>query len=160
MTRKLPLMALVVLGLVLQMHARTGVAETIQGIAEAAESGNPEAQFELAKTYSASKHRGDKKKALTLFIKSANQGHSGAAFHVGVMFEQGLGEKGNMKKAIKRYFDAAESGNVEAMHTLAKKYAEGSSSLGRDPKKARKWREKAVAAWREKKSQRSGLNRH
>lgn len=117
------------------------------GLVKKAERGDADAQYRLAKHYSASRDSRDKKLALDLFEQSANQGHPRAAFHAGVMYEQGRGTKKNVKKALKRYAEAADAGNAEAMFTLAKKYEEGASGLKKDRNKAKKWYEKAISKW-------------
>jgi hypothetical protein len=123
------------------------VAAPPPGLVKAAERGDAEAQFRLGKHYSASKNSRDKKLSLDLFERSADQGHPRAAFHAGVMYEQGRGTKKNMKKALKRYAEAADAGNADAMFTLAKKYEEGAPGLKKDPTKAKQWYEKAVSKW-------------
>ncbi len=117
------------------------------GLVQAAERGDADAQYRLAKHYSASKDFRDKKLVLDLFERSADQGHHQAAFHAGVRYEQGRGHKKSMKKAMKRYTEAADAGNADAMFTLAKKYEEGAPGLKKDPIKAKKWYEKAILKW-------------
>jgi TPR repeat protein len=117
------------------------------GLVKAAERGDADAQYRLAKHYGASKDSREKKLALNLFERSADQGHPRAAFHAGVMYEQGRGHKKNVKKAMERYEEAANAGNAEAMFTLAKKYEEGAPGLKKDRKKAKNWYEKAVSKW-------------
>jgi len=130
------------------------------GLVKAAERGDAEAQFQLGKQYSASKGARDKKLALDLFERSANQGHPQAAFHAGVMYEQGRGHKKDMKKAIKRYEQAADSGNADAMFTLAKKYEEGAPGLKKDRTKAQKWYAKAVSKWEKRGPPSEDIRRH
>ena len=93
---------------------------------DAAASGNPAAQFELATRYADGRTVArDPRIAMQWFEKAALQNFAPAQYRLGSHFERGLGVERDTKKAASWYLRAAEAGNIRAMHNLAVLSAEG-----------------------------------
>ncbi len=75
-----------------------------------AESGNPQAQFQLGLYYYLGKIDGkvDYEKAVYWFTKSAEQGNTNAQTNLGIMYENGQGVKQDYAEALKWYRKSAE----------------------------------------------------
>ena len=119
-----------------------------------AEAGDPKAQNELAHMYydnynldcatteklDDDKH--DPKKALELFLKSAEQGNTDSMFMTGLMYLEGPAfynyPEQDSKKAEKWFLKAADKGSVAAALELTRIYAQG-LGMPKNPQKARQW---------------------
>lgn len=115
-----------------------------QTITRLAESGNPDAQFELGW-----RHLGgegvakDEKKAATWFQKSADQHNLPAMNALGTLFEEGVGVAKDEKKAFEWYEKAAKYGFPLAQQNLAECYEAG-KGVEKNPVEALKWLERAA----------------
>jgi len=112
--------------------------------AKAAEQGNIEAQFNLARKY----YKGegilqDYKKAVEWYTKAAKQGDAEAQFNLALMYKKGEGVLQDSKQAVKWYTKAAEQGVAKAQFNLAHKYYKG-EGVHQDYKQAVKWFSKAA----------------
>lgn len=106
--------------------AINAVKPTAANLREAAASGNPAAQFELATRYFEGKGvPRDAKLATQWFEKAALQNSAPAQYRLGSHFERGLGIDRDAKKAREWYLRSAEAGNIRAMHNLAVISSEG-----------------------------------
>ncbi|MBP5695267.1 MAG: SEL1-like repeat protein, partial [Treponema sp.] len=77
-------------------------------------------------------------RAVELFTKAAELGHSMAQFNLGLSYELGNGLEKDQAKAIEWYTKAAKQGNECAQYNLAICYEEG-SGVEKDMRKAVKW---------------------
>ena len=98
----------------------------VNKLKEAAESGDVEAQFNLAMSYSF----GDGveqnfEKALSLFLKSANQGDARAQYYLGVMYSNGHGTSTDLDQAFKWFSKSAIQGDADAQCELGMMYLQG-----------------------------------
>jgi localization factor PodJL len=94
----------------------------------AAQKGDPSAEFEIAARFA--EGRGitqDFKQAIVWYQRSAQRGFAPAQYRLGTLFERGIGTKADAARAKVWYGRAAEQGHVKAMHNLAVMNA------GRDP---------------------------
>lgn len=142
MTEKPLILMLITISLCLQVVMQTSEAQTTKSTVQAAEADDVDAKFEVGKSKLRQKGQQNKREALELFEKAANEGHSGAAFHAAVMYERGFGTSKNINSAIQYYLKAAEGGDADAMFTLSKLYDSGRGNLKKDQKKARQWYDK------------------
>ncbi|MFQ5716430.1 MAG: tetratricopeptide repeat protein [Nitrospinales bacterium] len=78
------------------------------------------------------------KTAFEEFKKSAEQGHAGAQYNLGVMYGTGQGVAQNYKEAAKWYRRAAEQGISDAQKHLGKMYYKG-SGVAEDKVLAHMW---------------------
>lgn len=126
-----------------------------------AKAGDPEAQDKLAHMYydnynldcatgekpDDDKH--DPKKALDLFLKSAEQGNTDSMFMAGLMYLEGPAfynyPEQDSKKAEKWFLKATNKGSAAAALGLTRIYAQG-LGMPKDPQKARKWAFRALEA--------------
>ncbi len=94
--------------------------KAIQFLQMAANSGSPQAQFDLAALYNEGTggFAMDKVHACELFEKAADQGHLRAMHNAGFCYEAGTGGKKDDSKAIGYYTKAAEAGSTRAQHNL------------------------------------------
>lgn len=69
--------------------------------------------------------KGDYTTAYKEFKCLAEQGHAGAQFSLGVMYELGNGVPQDDQEALRWYLEAAQRGNVDAQHNLGYMYAKG-----------------------------------
>ncbi len=93
---------------------------------EAAASGDPGAEFEVAVRYMDG--RGlpqNASKAVEWYRKAAAQGLAPAQYRLGSLYEKGEGVDRDLAMARMWYQRAAEQGNRKAMHNLAVLYADG-----------------------------------
>lgn len=96
-------------------------------LVQQADSGDAEAQFLLALYLQHSKPmleggEVDYAKAIDLYNRAIAQGHAGASFALGRLYDKGLGVKEDLQKAIELYSVAAKAGHAEAMGWLAASY--------------------------------------
>lgn len=84
----------------------------------------------------------DPKKALDLFLKSAEQGNTDSMFMAGLMYLEGPAfynyPEQDSKKAEKWFLKATDKGSAAAALGLTRIYAQG-LGMPKDPQKARKW---------------------
>lgn len=106
---------------------------------EAAENGDVNAQYKLAKEYEEhsmldvgykwedldERYRSYHREAIKWFSKSAEQGHSGSMVCLAWIYKRGQGVPQDYKKAFELYSKAAELGNLRAMRELAEQYSKG-----------------------------------
>ena len=117
--------------------------KTLRQYRMAAESGNSDAQEELAKLYFCG--QGVKQsyaEAIRWLMKAAAQGHAEAQSLLGYMCEYGLGTAQSHTEAVKWYRSAAEKGDGNAQHNLGTMYRNGTGVL-QDYAEAMKWYLKA-----------------
>ena len=89
----------------------------------AAYEGNPEAQFQLALTYS--KQATNFKLAAYWYKQAARQGMADAQYNLGHFYLQGLGVKQSTNETIKWWQQAAHQNYAPAQHNLGTAYFEG-----------------------------------
>ena len=93
---------------------------------QAAASGDPEAQFEVAARFT--EGRGvapNLRTAAEWYRRAAEAGLAPAQYRLGSLFEKGTGVRKDLNLARDWYQKAAAQGNSKAMHNLAVLYAEG-----------------------------------
>ena len=78
-----------------------------------------------------------------MWTKAANQGHAGAQYNLGVMYEQGQGVAQNNVEAVRWYRKAADQGHAQAQFNLGCMYAEGQGVAQSDVEAVR-WYRKAA----------------
>lgn len=110
----------------------------------AAQTGNVEAQFELALCY----HYGygiaqDRAKALYWTQQAANNGSVAAQYNVGWYYENGEGTEANSYTAFKWYKKAADAGDPSGEYALARCYENG-IGVPKDSVESVKWYKKAA----------------
>lgn len=92
-----------------------------------AQTGDPEAQFELAARYAEDPAtKGKLALAAQWYEKAASQGHAVAEYRLASLYEKGGGVAKDIERAKDLYQRAAEKGNIRAMHNLGVLAAEGS----------------------------------
>ncbi|HED34196.1 MAG TPA: hypothetical protein ENJ08_08290 [Gammaproteobacteria bacterium] len=116
---------------------------------EAAESGNVEAQYSLAKFYYGGTYpfmNSDFIAAEKWFRKAAMQGHAKAQVHLGIIYSRGQGHEKNIVEAEKWYRKSAEQGNIKGLLSLAYMYHQGRGGIEKNYVEAEKWFRKAALA--------------
>lgn len=109
-----------------------------------AESGNVQAQYELARCYTEGKGVSeDMVKAATWYRKAAEKGHAKAQFYLGVCYFDGLGVKWNNTTAVEWFRKAAEQGDAMAQFNLGVCYEKG-RGVEKDETMAVEWYRKAA----------------
>lgn len=113
-------------------------ASTLQ---QAAQDGDPAAQFQLGLSYLQS---GQTEEGVKLIREAANKGQPAAQYRLAKLYESGEGVEADA--AIARQFTerAARSGNRIAMHDLALYYAEGRGDVEVNIATAAQWFEQAA----------------
>jgi len=101
-------------------------AEGLYWLRRAAEQGNPEAEYELARRLL----RDDPKAALQWFERAANRDHDKAQFELGEMYRRGNGDPPGVNdlKAAKWYLLAAERGNSSAQAKIGEMFYSGTGT--------------------------------
>ena len=110
--------------------------EKVNALKERAESGDPQAQCEIADMYR--KGYGteqDFAEAMKWYRKAAEQGNPDAMYNLGVMYYYGDGAEKDLNEAFKWYEKAAENGEPLAIINLAAMYVNG-QGCKKDQKKA------------------------
>ena len=100
-------------------QAAPAATEPAKNLFEAAQSGDPAAQFDLAVRYA--EGRGGEQNyemAAQWFGKAAEQGLAVAEYRLATLYERGLGVTQDVARAKNLYQRAAEKGNTRAMHNL------------------------------------------
>jgi TPR repeat protein len=109
-----------------------------------AESGSPEAQYQLGLIYLQSKRiPGHAAKGAEWLERAATQGHARAQFRLGRLYARGEGVPADPAKAAHWYQKAAAQGDADAQFDLAELYARG-EGVPLDAAKALEWYEKAA----------------
>jgi len=111
-----------------------------------AESGDVEAQLNLAHCYICGQHGVsiDKKEAVKWYIKAAVQGNAIAQRSLGMSYSNGVGVGKDDKEALKWYAKAAETGDGYAQNGLAWVLSTSSDSSIRNGNEAVSWALKAL----------------
>jgi len=114
---------------------------------KSAENGNAGAQFTVARSYELGKRvRSDKAKAIQWYTKAADQGHTDAAYRLGLLYYKGLGGfKIDLKKAFQYLSQAAKANHKNSQANLAKMYANG-DGVARNEQMSDYWYEQAFTA--------------
>lgn len=102
-------------------------AEIAADVLSAANKGDANAQFSIARSYELGKRvKSDKKKAIKWYTKAARQGHHEASYRLGLIYYKGIGGyKIDLKQAY-NYIAKAANGNHKRSQThLAKMYQNG-----------------------------------
>jgi localization factor PodJL len=119
-------------------------ASALQLLAKAAETGNADAEFTLGRVYETGRGvKTDLTAARRWYGEAASQGHSAAAFNLGMLEAQSGTREGYGHAA--RWFDqAARRGLMDAQFNLGMLYAQG-LGISRDPVEAFAWFSAAAA---------------
>ena len=98
---------------------QTGEARDLPSLRQAAERGDPNAQFELGVRYAEGKGVApDDKEAARWILKAAEQGHLEAQFNLGLMYADGNGVPLDESKAVEWLRKAAQKGSAQAQQIL------------------------------------------
>ena len=81
--------------------------------------------------------------AVKLYLKAAEQGHTGAQYNLGVCYSNGDGVEKNCVEAMKWYRKAAEQGLAQAQYNFGVCYYHG-DGVEKDLLEAVKWLRKAA----------------
>ena len=102
-------------------------AEIATDLMSAAEKGDANAQYSVARSFELGKRvKSDKKKALKWYSKSADQGHLEASYRLGLIYYKGIGGyKTDLEKAFKYLSQAAKGNHKRSQTHLAKMYENG-----------------------------------
>jgi len=122
--------------------------EQLLPIYDRARSGDVESAYELGEAYLHERGVVHNEKEAAKWLATAVQGgNTSAMYDLGGMYQSGEGVAKDDEKALSLFQKAALLGNVSAMDTLAWKYRYG-SGVEKDEALAKKWQEKALAAYR------------
>jgi TPR repeat protein len=100
--------------------------ELLASLTKAAESGNADAQFDLAMSYSFGKGvKQNFEAALGWFVKCANQGNARAQYFLGAMYSNGHGTNVDLNQAHSWYIKSANQGDTDAQFDLGVMYLNG-----------------------------------
>jgi TPR repeat protein len=103
----------------------------IPELAQHAESGDAQAQFELGRAYEDGKGVAqDDEQAVQWFRKSADQGNAQAQNALGVMYALGRGVQRDKEEAVRWYKKAAKQGLAEGIYNVAISYYNGEGVEG------------------------------
>lgn len=107
-------------------------------IREAAENGDPQAQFDLGAAYAVGFEwlPRDFVQAHRWFVRASENGHPVAPVHVGRMLKIGYGVARDPAEAVKWFRIAMERDNPTGAYELARLYETGQYQFPADPKKA------------------------
>lgn len=151
----------------LYLAATKGSEHALQLLMQRARNANPQALYQLGKVYQEGfsgpyfqYNRADKNdtymkmlhllnsykgkslsnidQALKLYKAAANEGFSEAQHHIGVIYEQGLGEGIDLTKAFEYYFKAANQVHIQSMFDLGRMYEKG-KGVSQDSVLAHMW---------------------
>lgn len=126
------------LGLGVSKNVKKGEEVLLQ----AANSGLVEAQFELGNLYK--NELRDYEKAMKWFQSAYGHGDYDAAFHMGLMYEDGLGVKQDWDKAEKMYLNAfIELHHPFAPYKIGQLYERGNDDFPADITKSIEWYQEA-----------------
>lgn len=114
---------------------------------EAARSGDPEAQFRLARATLLDPERGKEatREAIEWLQRAADAGHTGAMIHLGKLYKSGIGTPQNYDLAARWLAAAAHAGDAEAMVEFGRLHRSG-VGVEQDAVQAYVWFNRAAAA--------------
>jgi uncharacterized protein len=116
---------------VLLLSAMSAICQTtgtrrVSELAQHAEIGDAQAQFELGRAYEDGKGVAqDDEQAVQWFRKSADQGNAQAQNALGVMYALGRGVQRDKEEAVRWYRKAAKQGLAEGIYNVAISYYNG-----------------------------------
>jgi len=121
-------------------------AETRNWLMNAAQSGDADAQFQLADALykGSSGFQSDHALAWGWYEKAALQNHSKASFMLARMAKYGDGTKQNLQTSLQWLLESSQLGNAQAMFLLSNAYSAG-EGVEKNEAKAREWLEKSAA---------------
>ena len=118
-----------------------------QALMVQAQSGDVNAQYELAKAYYfAEGLEWNYDEALTWFKRAAAQGNADAMYQVGYMYDLGEGIEEDNLTAMKWYAQAAEKGQLRAQYSLGYLYLSDEDGVVTNLKKGVEWIARAADA--------------
>lgn len=118
--------------------------EPISEVQEAAERGDPQAQFSLGLWYlQDTGGKKDAEQARRWWLKAAEQGHVKAQTNIGVMYERGEGVAKDDQQALAWYRKSAEQGYAPAQLNIGMNYLNG-RGVPQDDKQAVTWFRKSA----------------
>ena len=109
----------------------------------AADAGSAEAQAKLAWILDQSE---DNEGAVSLYRKSAKQGHAAGEYGLGEMYAKGEGVEKDVVEALGWFTRAAEKGHLPALRVLISAYEQGQLGLAPDVDQAGRWLLRAAEA--------------
>lgn len=118
----------------------TSEVEQRLALQQAAEAGDPAAQYQYACILAKSESRADKAKAASFCRKAAEQGVVEAQFSYGAVCQNGHGVKVDKKEAARWYRQAAEQGFPHAQWNLGSLYDIGDGVPCNQVEAAKWWR--------------------
>ena len=109
------------------MDRDLSLPEDIRALEDKAFSRIAEAQHDLGALYTAGQAgvTQNYERAAFWFRRAADQGIANAAYNLGVLYQQGLGQEQDLQKALDWYRRAAQMGHPEAQYNLGIAYIEG-----------------------------------
>ena len=118
------------LGLALAYEQGLGMkkdnTQAVNRLRNAAEQGNPSAQFNLGYAYYQGQGvKKDYAQAIYWYRKAAEQGHAAAQCNLGCAYSQGQGVKKDKSEAFVWFRKAAERGHADAQFQIGTMYAKG-----------------------------------
>ena len=116
------------------------LAGEVEHLLKKAESGDPQAQYDLAQLYGNGSKEipRNQEAAFSWFMKAGEQGLAPAQYQVGRLLFYGQGVARNQQEAVNWYYVAAEQGHMEAQFELGKCYVLG-KGIQRDHGEALRW---------------------
>lgn len=120
---------------------------SLEAVTQSAESGDAEAQVQLAARLSAQRPRSNanEEKATQWYKRAADQGSAKALMKLGERARTGVGAPQSFEQSIGYYRRAAELGERDANYWVADAFAKG-RGVAVDPKQALAWHLRAAAA--------------
>ena len=111
----------------IQIDRDLTLPDSIKDLEDKAFAGIAEAQHDLGALYTAGQAgvTQNYERAGVWFQKSAAQGIGNAAYNLGVLYQQGLGQEQDLQRALDWYRRAAQLGHPEAQYNLGIAYIEG-----------------------------------
>jgi TPR repeat protein len=122
---------------------RSDIVNAMRWYRKAAELGNAEAQTRLAYLLDNSEENAE---ALEWYQKAVDQGYPDAFYGLAVMYAAGEGVPKNDTKAFDLFLQAANSGHIPSIRTLAVTYEEGDLGQPIDYELAVQWLQAGVNA--------------
>lgn len=109
------------------MDKDLSLPDDIKSLEDQAFAGVPEAQHDLGALYTAGQAGVSQnyERASFWFRQAAIQGIGNAAYNLGVLYQQGLGQEQDVQRALDWYRRAAQLGHPEAQYNLGIAYIEG-----------------------------------
>lgn len=124
--RRNTFLAVVILFLSLDMTAQTGTANRLEDLANQAEAGDAEAEFQLGRAYEEGNGiPQDDQLAFKWYKKSADQGNVKAENSLGIMYSIGRGVSQNKQDAAQWFLKATDGCDPNGAYNLAIAYYNG-----------------------------------